>query len=157
MQFANKLRALRKEKGWSQEELAEKLGVSLRTIVNYEKGQTYPRNRNLYDKIAELFDIKKDEEIYIRVKGKCEGSFGFRILINNVEGKRTSEYYYTGKLENGDFEYSLFLKAEETSNYITIRRPISTINIDKITLTLIEVKTESGTKFLDPEEGIILE
>ena len=103
------------------------------------------------------FDIKKDEEIYIRVKGKCEGSFGFRILINNVEGKRTSEYYYTGKLENGDFEYSLFLKAEETSNYITIRRPISTINIDGITLTLIEVQTESGTKFLDPEEGIILE
>lgn len=78
-------------------------------------------------------------------------------MINNVEGKRTSDYYYTGKLENGDFEYSLFLKAEETSNYITIRRPISTINIDKITLTLIEVKTESGTKFFDPEEGIILE
>ncbi|MBO4368401.1 MAG: helix-turn-helix transcriptional regulator [Clostridia bacterium] len=61
MQFAEKLREMRKQKGWSQEELAEKLGVSLRTIVNYEKGQTYPRNRKLYDKIAELFGINNDE------------------------------------------------------------------------------------------------
>ena len=129
-------------------------------IPNFDE-QKYLGELEVVDKVGVKyslgFDVKKDEEVYIRVKGKCEGSFGFRIVINNVEGKKTSDYYYTGKLDNGVFEYSLILKPEETSNYITIRRPISTINIDKITLTLIEVSTESGSKFLDPEEGIILE
>lgn len=103
------------------------------------------------------FDINKDEEAYIRVKGKCDGSFGFRIVMNNVEGKKTSDYYYTEKLKKGSFEQSTILKLEETSNYLVIRRPISTINIDRITLTLIEVKTDSGVKIIDPEEGVILE
>ena len=43
MRFGEKLRALRKEKGLTQAELAKLAGVGLKTITNYEKGSTYPR------------------------------------------------------------------------------------------------------------------
>ena len=48
MRFGEKLRALRKEKGLTQAELAKLAGVGLKTITNYEKGSTYPQNREVY-------------------------------------------------------------------------------------------------------------
>ena len=42
MKFGEKVRKLRNEKGWTQEELARKLGVTSRTVFTYENG-TYPR------------------------------------------------------------------------------------------------------------------
>ena len=39
MKFEEKLMKLRKEKGWSQEELAEKLNVTRQTISKWELGQ----------------------------------------------------------------------------------------------------------------------
>ena len=43
------------------------------------------------------FSLEKGEKIKINIKGKCEVSFGFRVLTNNNEGKKTSEYFYTEK------------------------------------------------------------
>ena len=98
------------------------------------------------------FSLEKDEKVLIKVKGSCEGSYGFRILLNNEEGKKSSDYYYTGKIEKGNFEYEAELIAEDVSNYIVIRRPISTINIDKIILNSIEVEAESGKQSFIPEK-----
>lgn len=39
------IRQARQRAGWSQEELAAKVGVSMRSIGNYERGDTIPRNR----------------------------------------------------------------------------------------------------------------
>jgi len=66
--------------------------------------------------------------------------------------KKSSDYYYTGKIEKGNFEYEAELIAEDVSNYIVIRRPISTINIDKIILNSIEVEAESGKQSFIPEK-----
>ena len=38
----NKLRELREAKGWSQQELGERLGVSRQTIISIEKGKYDP-------------------------------------------------------------------------------------------------------------------
>ena len=43
MTFGEKVRRLRKEKGWTQAELAKLSGLSLRTIISYEKGESYPK------------------------------------------------------------------------------------------------------------------
>lgn len=43
MKFAEKVRAARLNIGYTQKQLAEITHVALRTIVNYEKGESYPR------------------------------------------------------------------------------------------------------------------
>ena len=43
MSFGQRLRDRRKELGYSQGELAEKLGVSLSAVSNYENGQNAMR------------------------------------------------------------------------------------------------------------------
>lgn len=42
MIFAEKLKTERSKKGWSQEELAEKLFVSRQSVSKWENGQNYP-------------------------------------------------------------------------------------------------------------------
>ena len=61
MTFGEKGRRLRKEKGWTQAELAKLSGLSLRTIISYEKGESYPKKRSTYDVLAEIFEIPSVE------------------------------------------------------------------------------------------------
>lgn len=42
MKLAEKLFELRKEKGWSQEKLAEQINVSRQSISKWESGQVLP-------------------------------------------------------------------------------------------------------------------
>ncbi|MEJ2758127.1 MAG: helix-turn-helix transcriptional regulator [Anaerolineales bacterium] len=59
----NTLKILRAEKAWSQEKLAEKLGVSRQTIIAIEKGK-YDPSLSLAFKIANVFH-QSIEEIFI--------------------------------------------------------------------------------------------
>ena len=54
------------ENGLTQAELAEKAGISLRTISCYESGSTYPKNRNIYKTLA---DILSEDVNYLRNEG----------------------------------------------------------------------------------------
>lgn len=60
MKFNEKLIALRKEKGWSQEVLAEKLEVARQTISKWELGETTPEMDKLIQ-LSNLFSITLDE------------------------------------------------------------------------------------------------
>lgn len=62
MEFSNKLMELRKEKGWSQEELGNKIDVSRQTVSKWELGQTTPEMNKLIE-ISRLFQITVDELI----------------------------------------------------------------------------------------------
>ena len=66
MKFGEKLRDLRQENGLTQAELAEKAGISLRTVNYYESGTTYPKNRNVYDTLAHILDVDVN---YLRNEG----------------------------------------------------------------------------------------
>ncbi len=57
MNFTEKLQNLRKEKGLTQSELAEKVGVSCRSIQNYELGSRYPK-RNILDRLCTALGTK---------------------------------------------------------------------------------------------------
>lgn len=57
MTFGEKLKLLRTEKGWSQEELAAKIGKNKRTVFRYEAGDCYPRERELYSRLAALLEV----------------------------------------------------------------------------------------------------
>lgn len=55
MKFGEKLRQARITIGLTQEELSLKLGVTCRTLQNYESGNVYPKKREIYDRLAEFF------------------------------------------------------------------------------------------------------
>lgn len=59
MTFAKRLRALRKEKGLTQKELGEKIGVGRTTISEYESGKIVPRQDGLI-KLAEELNVTVD-------------------------------------------------------------------------------------------------
>lgn len=60
MNFNNKLYDLRKKKGLSQEELANRLNVSRQTVSKWEVGDSTPDMERLIA-ISDLFEISLDE------------------------------------------------------------------------------------------------
>ena len=59
MIFADKLIRLRRQRGWSQEELAEKLQVSRQAVSKWESAQTAPELEKLLQ-LSALFGVSTD-------------------------------------------------------------------------------------------------
>ena len=59
MSFGNKLRELRRQKKWSQDELGSKVEIHGRHISKYENDQVMPNAETLI-KIAKVFDVSVD-------------------------------------------------------------------------------------------------
>lgn len=59
MGFSNKLKIEREKRGWSQEELAQKLYVSRQSVSKWENGKNYPNIEVIID-LSNLFDITID-------------------------------------------------------------------------------------------------
>lgn len=59
MTLPDKIIKLRKEKGWSQEDLAEKLNVSRQAISHWENGTAFPDAQNVLQ-ISKLFNVTTD-------------------------------------------------------------------------------------------------
>jgi len=59
MNFSEKLKLLRKNKGYTQEELAEQLNVSRIAVTKWEAGQTYPDIMNLIQ-ISNIMNVSVD-------------------------------------------------------------------------------------------------
>ena len=62
MKFGDKLIALRKKKGLSQEELAEKLSVSRQSVSKWESNNTYPETDKIVQ-ICNIFECTMDDLI----------------------------------------------------------------------------------------------
>lgn len=58
--IASQIKRLRKSRGWTQPQLADRLSVSKQTISNWETGIKVPRMGSL-QKLADLFDVKIGE------------------------------------------------------------------------------------------------
>lgn len=56
----NRLLTLRSEAGWTQVELAERLGVSRQTVISIERGRFDPSLPLAFD-IARLFGLKIED------------------------------------------------------------------------------------------------
>lgn len=105
MKFGEKLKSERKRKGLTQEELAKVVGVSKRTIVNYESGEIYPKERKMYTELAKVLEVEpsylisEDEEFALEA-GESYGARGrmqARRLINQV-----SAMFAGGELDEDD-------------------------------------------------------
>ena len=99
MEFSlgKKIAALRKEKGFTQDELSERLGLSPQAISKWENEISYP-DILLLPQIAELFNVTIDEllshtpkkETVMLPEGKRKDmdDLLFRILINSHDGDK---------------------------------------------------------------------
>ncbi|MDY6314309.1 MAG: helix-turn-helix transcriptional regulator [Clostridia bacterium] len=57
MNFGEKLKNLRRKNKLTQAQLAEKIGVSVRMIIKYEHGESYPRSREIYARLADILEV----------------------------------------------------------------------------------------------------
>ena len=111
MTFGEKVRAERKKLGLTQTELAEKMGVSLRTISTWERDAALPRNRKTYEKLAEVLNVSRsyllnDDEAFIMdasEKYGYRGKQGAEKLTREITG-----LFAGGTLEEEDMDALMF-------------------------------------------------
>jgi transcriptional regulator with XRE-family HTH domain len=66
--LAEKLKKLRQERGWSQEYLAQMVGIGQQYISKYESGKQSPSFKTL-EKLADTFGVSVD---FLRTKEKID-------------------------------------------------------------------------------------
>ena len=71
MEFNNKLYELRKKRGYSQEELANRLNVSRQTVSKWEVGESTPDMEKLVA-ISDLFEVSLDELVKDKVPEQAQ-------------------------------------------------------------------------------------
>ena len=120
MIFSEKLVVLRKNKGMTQDALAEKLNVSRQAVAKWESGQAYPDISNLIQ-ISDLMNVTVD---YLVRDGECmmnvlpgenpdlDQLIQFRLeanvnsyaaFTNEVQSTRLDSHDF--RYENGDYVY----------------------------------------------------
>ncbi len=86
LETAARLTALRKENGLSQEELAEKLGVSRQAVSKWERAESSPDTDNLIA-LARLYGVTLDELISCPCAPDPDS-----VLMSPAEGETANEY-----------------------------------------------------------------
>lgn len=81
MTFGEKVKTLRKEKGLNQTQLAQAVGVSLRTIRGWEIEGRYPKQHAIYQKLADVLScdltyLMTENEAFITQASEQFGSRG---------------------------------------------------------------------------------
>lgn len=71
--FGRMISSLRKEKGMTQLELAEKMGVTDKAVSKWERDLSFP-DINSIPKLAELFEVSVDE--LMQVKSETKDNIG---------------------------------------------------------------------------------
>jgi transcriptional regulator with XRE-family HTH domain len=114
MNFSEKFQLIRKNKGMTQEELAEKLDISRQAVAKWESGQAYPDISNLIQ-ISNLFNVTvdylvRDQECMVNCAADVENDISklidFRLEANvNTYAAYMNETTAT-RLDSHDFTYS---------------------------------------------------
>ena len=120
MIFSEKLQILRKNKGYTQEALAEKLGVSRQAVAKWESGQIYPDISNLIA-ISELMNVSvdylvKDQDCAVNINAQPDTNLDELIVFrleanvntyaafkNEVDASRPMSHDF--RYENGKYMY----------------------------------------------------
>ena len=128
IEIANRLQKLRKENGYSQEELADKLGISRQAVSKWERAESSPDTDNLII-LARLYNMSLDELLY-----DTESSDDIRQRTKDsiclTDDEEQSVIFKDGSIE--------FKNPDGTNAYIDKRRIIlSIIDATVFAMTLI--------------------
>lgn len=94
MEFGEKIKHKRTELKMSQQTLADKSGLSLRSIQNYESGSRHPANISIVKDIAAvlgttyeyLLDDKSQYVIEAAIRGGEEAALDIDRLLSDIQG-----------------------------------------------------------------------
>ena len=90
MNFAEHLMSLRRQRGWSQEELGNQVGVTRQTVSKWEMGQSTPELEKLVE-LARLFNMSIDR--LVGLEGAEERGGGFTYQQTRAEMRSLGVYY----------------------------------------------------------------
>ena len=120
MIFSEKLQLLRKSKGFTQEEFAEKINVSRQAVAKWEAGQSYPEITNLIQ-ISNMLNVTvdylvKEQECTMKPvsdeRGDIDEIINFRLEanantyaagMNKMDATRFDSHDY--RYEKGEYAY----------------------------------------------------
>ena len=105
MTFGEKVKTLRKTKDMSQTQLAQAIGVSLRTVGGWEKEGRYPKQHELYQKLADTLGcdvsyLMTEEESFITEATEQYGSRGAKQAQQILE--QAAAMFAGGELSDED-------------------------------------------------------
>lgn len=105
MKFCEKLKQARIAAQMTQEALGAAVGLTKRTIINYETGNRYPREREIYARLAKTLGVETnylltEDEEFITEAGAKYGSKGEREAQELL--RRTSALFAGGELDEED-------------------------------------------------------
>lgn len=100
MTFGEKLVQLRKEKGLSQEALAEQLGTTRQAISKWENGQSYPETEKLL-MISNLFNVSVDSLLKENSEAHEINEHGYYVSREYAEGYLVFEKKASNKIAMG--------------------------------------------------------
>ena len=123
MTFGERIRELRKQKNLSQQEAANELNVSLRTLKNYELDKTLPRTRAIYERIATFYNVdinyllKEDEQFVVEANERygARGKRQANELLAEVSG-----LFAGGEMDEEDMDE--MMKAIQDAYWIAKKR-----------------------------------
>ena len=93
--LGNKIKQLRKANGWTQEQLAEKIGIDNKHLSRIEKGYHMP-NYQIIKKLAQIFnfDIRNFDDISINSIPLPDKITQKSIqILNSASDEREKKYY----------------------------------------------------------------
>ena len=105
MTFGEKVKTMRKAKDMSQTQLAQAVGVSIRTTGRWEKEGRYPKQHELYQKLADTLGcdvsyLMTEEESFITEATEQYGSRGAKQAQQILE--QAAAMFAGGELSDED-------------------------------------------------------
>ena len=105
MTFGEKIKNLRKAKNLNQTQLANAIGVSLRTIRGWEIEGRYPKQHELYQKLADVLGcdvsyLMTEEEAFVTEAAEQYGSRGAKQAQQILE--QAAAMFAGGELSDDD-------------------------------------------------------
>ena len=124
MTFGEKIKSLRKSKGMNQTQLANALGVSLRTIRGWEAEGRYPKQHELYQKLADTLGcdisyLMTEGEAFITEAAEQYGSRGAKQAQQILE--QAAAMFAGGELTDDEIQM-LYLDSKKRAKKFTPKK-----------------------------------
>lgn len=159
MEIGKKIKTMRKQKGLTQKELAQKLGVSQQMINQYENNSSNltfetlqkiataldvsinelidESGTNDYEILKDNFDKSQDQDLFTRL-----GLKNIKYKLNNIEYDITATI-----IQEADETMITVEKLDEQADLIDPMRKLETIKISKEQLLKLDQETDDFLRF----------